>query len=274
LHLLSSEKFSFPHHLVLSNNVELQQEENALNIGIIVFPGSNCDRDCAHVFSEIMGQSVHLIWHQDTSVKGMDAIILPGGFSYGDYLRTGAIARFSPIMKSVAEYARQGGIVMGICNGFQILLEAGLLPGAMLPNRHLSFICEEIYVRVENAATPFTNRCGPGQILKLPIAHAEGNYYTDPVTLAALQANAQIVFRYCDREGHVTTQANPNGSLDNIAGIRNAAGNVLGLMPHPERGAEKALHNEDGMILFQSMLSGLEAHLAGPSVLTSVSKRQ
>ena len=229
-----------------------------MNIGIIVFPGSNCDRDCAHVLSEVMGQSAHLIWHQNTSVNGMDAIILPGGFSYGDYLRTGAIARFSPIMDAVIEFAGRGGMVLGICNGFQILQEAGLLPGAMLRNRHLSFICEDIYVRVENADTPFTNQCEPGQVLLLPIAHADGNYYTDPVTLSALQANAQIVFRYCDREGHVTSQANPNGSLDNIAGIRNAAGNVLGLMPHPERGAESMLHNEDGVLIFRSMLSALE----------------
>jgi len=205
-----------------------------------------------------MGQSTHLIWHHDTSVKGMDAIILPGGFSYGDYLRTGSIARFSPIMDAVAEFAGRGGMVLGICNGFQILLEAGLLPGAMLRNRDLSFICEDAYVRVENADTPFTNQCESGQVLRLPIAHADGNYFTDPVTLSALQANAQIVFRYCDREGHVTSQANPNGSLDNIAGIRNAAGNVLGLMPHPERGAERVLHNEDGVAIFRSMLSALE----------------
>ncbi len=231
-----------------------------MNIGIIVFPGSNCDRDCAHVLSEVMRQASHLIWHQDTSVQGMDAIILPGGFSYGDYLRTGSIARFSPIMDAVAEFAGQGGLVLGICNGFQILLEAGLLPGALLRNRHLSFICEDIYVRVENADTPFTNQCAPGQVLRLPIAHADGNYFTDPVTLSALQANAQIVFRYCDREGNVTSQVNPNGSLDNIAGIRNAAGNVLGLMPHPERGAEKILHNEDGLPIFQSLLSALETN--------------
>jgi phosphoribosylformylglycinamidine synthase I len=161
-------------------------------------------------------------------------------------------------MDAVAEFAERGGMVLGICNGFQILLEAGLLPGAMLRNRDLSFICEDAYIRVENATTPFTNQCKPGQVLRLPIAHADGNYFTDPVTLSALQANAQIVFRYCDREGHVTSQANPNGSLDNIAGIRNAAGNVLGLMPHPERGAESLLHNKDGVTLFQSMLSALE----------------
>ena len=230
----------------------------ALNIGIIVFPGSNCDRDCAYILSDVMGQSAHFIWHQDTSVTGMDAIILPGGFSYGDYLRTGSIARFSPIMNAIAEFAGQGGLILGICNGFQILLEAGLLPGAMLRNRDLSFICEDSYVRVENADTPFTHQCEPGQVLRLPIAHADGNFYTDPVTLSALQANAQIVFRYCDREGNVISPANPNGSLDSIAGIQNATGNVLGLMPHPERGAEMALKNEDGGFIFRSMLSALE----------------
>ena len=228
-----------------------------MNIGIIVFPGSNCDRDCAHVVSGVMEESAHFIWHQETSVKGMDAIILPGGFSYGDYLRTGSIARFSPIMETVIEFANRGGLVLGICNGFQILLEAGLLPGAMLRNKDLSFICEEVYVRVENADTPFTNQCQPGQVLKLPIAHADGNYYTDPVTLSALQANAQIIFRYCDKDGNVLSTANPNGSLDNIAGIRNSQGNVLGLMPHPERCAEAQLGNQDGCSIFLSMLNVL-----------------
>lgn len=238
--------------------MSLCDEAIPLNIGVIVFPGSNCDRDCAHVISEVMGQTSHLIWHQDTSVSGMDAIILPGGFSYGDYLRTGSIARFSPIMEAVAEFAGRGGIVLGICNGFQILLEAGLLPGAMLRNRHLSFICEDCYLRVENTDTPFTLRCKPGQVLRLPVAHADGNFYTDPATLAVLQANRQIVFRYCNEEGRVISQANPNGSLDNIAGLCNAAGNVLGLMPHPERGAEALLNNEDGLIIFQSVLSSIQ----------------
>lgn len=230
-----------------------------MNIGIVVFPGSNCDRDCAHIASEVIGQSAHFIWHQERSLTGMDAILLPGGFSYGDYLRTGAIAHLSPIMKAVKTFANRGGLVLGICNGFQILLESGLLPGAMLRNRDLSFICDDVYVRVENANTPFTNQCQPGQVLKIPIAHAEGNYYTDPVTHSALQANAQIIFRYCDKEGHVTASANPNGSLDNIAGIRNAAGNVLGMMPHPERCSEQALNNLDGLVIFQSMLSSLTA---------------
>ncbi len=228
-----------------------------MNIGIIVFPGSNCDRDCAHVVSEVMGQSAHLIWHQDTSLQGVDAIILPGGFSYGDYLRTGSIARFSPIMEAVTDFAGRGGLVLGICNGFQILLEAGLLPGAMLRNKNLDFICEDVYVRVENADTPFTNQCQSGQVLKLPIAHADGNFYTDPVTFSALQANAQIVLRYCDKDGNVTTTSNPNGSIDNIAGIRNAKGNVLGLMPHPERGSEEVLGNQDGRLIFESLLASL-----------------
>ncbi len=231
-----------------------------MNIGIVVFPGSNCDRDCAHVVSEVMGQSAHLIWHQERSLQAMDAIILPGGFSYGDYLRTGSIARFSPIMETVIEFANHGGLVLGICNGFQILLEAGLLPGAMLRNRGLSFICEDAYIRVENAETPFTNTCDAGRIIKLPIAHAEGNYYTDPVTLSGIQANAQIVFRYCDKDGNTTTTSNPNGSIDNIAGIRNPKGNVLGLMPHPERCAEAIFSNQDGRLIFESMLASLIDH--------------
>ena len=222
--------------------------------GVIVFPGSNCDRDCAHVLSDTLAQDVNLIWHGDTSLDGVDAVVLPGGFSYGDYLRTGAIAQLSPIMNEVKEFARAGGLVLGICNGFQILLEAGLLPGAMLPNIGLSFICDDVRVKVENADTPFTRPYEAGQVLRLPIAHAEGNYHTDPVTLAALQANAQIVFRYCKADGTVTEQANPNGSLDNIAGIRNGAGNVLGLMPHPERCAESVLGNQDGQLLFRSMI--------------------
>jgi len=229
-----------------------------VKIGVLVFPGSNCDHDCEHVFKDVLGQSVEMVWHKETLPAGLDAIVVPGGFSYGDYLRTGAIARFSPVMGAVKEFAEKGGLVLGICNGFQILLEAGLLPGAMLRNRSLHFICKDVYVRVENAATPFTNACKPGQVLKIPIAHAEGNYYTDPVTLAGLQANAQVVFRYCTADGNVTPEANPNGSLDNIAGIRNAEGNVLGMMPHPERCAEDLLGNEDGRIIFQSMIQSLK----------------
>jgi phosphoribosylformylglycinamidine synthase len=230
-----------------------------MNLGVVVFPGSNCDHDCGHVLRDVLGQDVTMVWHKETSLAGLDGVILPGGFSYGDYLRTGAIARFSPVMKAVKQFAAEGGLVLGICNGFQILLEAGLLPGAMLRNRSLHFICRDISVRVENAATPFTGACKPGQVLKIPIAHADGNYYTDPVTLAGLQANAQVIFRYCDQDGKVTPEANPNGSLDNIAGIRNAAGNVLGMMPHPERCAESVLGNEDGRLILASMVEGLKS---------------
>lgn len=229
-----------------------------MNIGVVVFPGSNCDHDCQYVFKDVLGQDVTMVWHKETSLVGLDAVILPGGFSYGDYLRTGAIARFSPVMNAVKQFAASGGHVLGICNGFQILLEAGLLPGAMLRNESLHFICKDVYLKVENAATPFTGLSKPGQVLKVPVAHADGNYYTDPVTLAALQANAQVVFRYCDQDGKVTTEANPNGSLDNIAGIRNAEGNVLGMMPHPERCAELVLGNEDGRLILGAMVEGLK----------------
>jgi phosphoribosylformylglycinamidine synthase I len=229
-----------------------------MNIGVIVFPGSNCDHDCEHVFKDVLAQNVTMVWHKETSLVGLDGVILPGGFSYGDYLRTGAIARFSPVMSAIREFAKSGGLVMGVCNGFQILLEAGLLPGAMLRNRSLHFVCKDVHVRVENAATPFTGACKPGQVLKIPIAHAEGNYYTDPVMLAGLQANAQIVFRYCTPDGRVTLEANPNGSLDNIAAIRSAEGNVLGIMPHPERSAEELMGNEDGRLIFASMLESLK----------------
>jgi phosphoribosylformylglycinamidine synthase len=229
-----------------------------MNIGVVVFPGSNCDHDCKHVLNDVLGQDVTMVWHKETSLTGLDAVILPGGFSYGDYLRTGAIARFSPVMQTVKQFAAEGGLVLGICNGFQILLEAGLLPGAMLRNKSLHFICKDVFVRVENAATPFTNACRPSQVLKIPIAHADGNYCTDPVTLAGLQANAQVILRYCTADGKVTPEACPNGSLDNIAGIRNAEGNVLGMMPHPERCAEAMLGNEDGRAIFQSMIAFLE----------------
>lgn len=225
-----------------------------MNIGVIVFPGSNCDHDCVHVLGDVLGQTVRTIWHKETALDNLDAVVLPGGFSYGDYLRAGAIARFSPVMGAVQQFAAGGGLVLGICNGFQILLEAGLLPGAMLRNESLAFICKDVYVRVENVATPFTRCYESGQVLKMPIAHAEGNYYTDAVTISQLQANAQIVFRYCTRDGHLTGEANPNGSLNNIAGIVNARGNVMGMMPHPERCAEAVLGNDEGRRLFLSML--------------------
>ena len=205
-----------------------------------------------------MGARAEFVWHKDTALPQLDAVIIPGGFSYGDYLRTGAIARFSPVMAAVTRFAEAGGLVLGICNGFQILLEAGLLPGAMLRNRSLSFICRNVRVRVENTATPFTGRCKPGQVLTLPIAHADGNYYTDPATLSSLKANGQVVFRYCTTDGQVTPEANPNGSLDGIAGIANVAGNVMGLMPHPERSAEALLGNEDGRLILFSLLDALK----------------
>ncbi|MEK6694256.1 MAG: phosphoribosylformylglycinamidine synthase subunit PurQ [Nitrospirota bacterium] len=233
-------------------------------IGILVFPGSNCDRDCHHAVEQIMGARAEFIWHKNASLPQLDAVIIPGGFSYGDYLRTGAIARFSPVMAAVTRFAEAGGLVLGICNGFQILLEAGLLPGAMLRNRSLSFICRDVRVRVENTATPFTGRCKPGQVLTLPIAHADGNYYTDQSTLSKLNAQNRIVFRYCTPDGQVTPEANPNGSLDGIAGITNAAGNVLGLMPHPERSAEALLGNEDGRLILFSLLDSIKSGRFAP----------
>ena len=233
-------------------------------IGVLVFPGSNCDRDCHHAVAQVMGARAEFIWHKDVALPQVDAVLIPGGFSYGDYLRTGAIARFSPVMAAVIRFAEAGGLVLGICNGFQILLEAGLLPGAMLRNRSLSFICRDVHVRVENTATPFTGCCKPGQVLTLPIAHAEGNYYTDPATLSSLKARKQVVFRYCTADGQVTPEANPNGSLDNIAGITNAAGNVLGLMPHPERCAEALLGNEDGRLILLSLLDSIKSGRFSP----------
>jgi phosphoribosylformylglycinamidine synthase len=226
-----------------------------MKFGVVVFPGSNCDQDCVYVLKDVLRQPVVTLWHQDTSLKGCDAIVLPGGFSYGDYLRTGAIARFSPIMRSLARFARDGGLVIGICNGFQILLESGLLPGAMLRNTGLKFICKFVSLRVERTDTPFTNRFQPGQVIRMPIAHNEGRYTVDPKTLRDVQQH--VVFRYCTADGHVTQAANPNGSTDGIAGITNVAGNVMGLMPHPERASEVELGSSDGRLVFESMLEAL-----------------
>jgi phosphoribosylformylglycinamidine synthase len=223
-----------------------------MKFGVVVFPGSNCDQDCVHVLKHVLQQPTVMLWHQETSLRGCDAIVLPGGFSYGDYLRTGAIARFSPIMAVVRRFAAEGGLVIGICNGFQILLEAGLLPGAMLRNTGLRFICKFVHLRVERADTPFTNRYTPGQVIRLPIAHNEGRWTIDPRELDDVRE--QVAFRYCDAQGRVTDVANPNGSMDAIAGITNRAGNVLGLMPHPERAAEAALGSEDGRLVFASMI--------------------
>ncbi len=228
-----------------------------MKFGVLVFPGSNCDHDAYHVISKHVGQPVSFIWHKETDLSGYDALIIPGGFAYGDYLRAGALARFSPVMNSVQQFAARGGFVLGICNGFQILCEAGLLPGALMRNRDLHFICAHVNVRVETNDTPFTNELPRGTILRLPIAHAEGNYTCDAATLAELQRENRIIFRYCDVDGHTTAAANPNGALDNIAGICNRARNVLGLMPHPERACEDLLGSADGRGLFRSLSATL-----------------
>lgn len=225
--------------------------------GVIVFPGSNCDHDCYHVLKHVFGQDTRYIWHKETDLRGYDCIILPGGFSYGDYLRTGAIARFSPVMKEVSSVARKGGLVLGICNGFQILTEAGLLRGVLMRNKTLRFICENVHIRVENDKTPFTGQYRRGQVLKVPIAHADGNYFADMDTIKRLEDNNQIVFRYSTPDGQITEDANPNGSIGNIAGICNEEGNVLGMMPHPERVCEAILGGEDGRGVFESILATL-----------------
>ena len=230
-----------------------------MKFGIIVFPGSNCDHDAYHVISKQVGQPVDFIWHRDTDLNSFDALIIPGGFSYGDYLRAGALARFSPVMDSVKKFAATGGFVLGICNGFQILCEAGLLPGALIRNRDLNFICEHLCVSVETSDTPYTNEMTPGSVLRIPIAHAEGNYVCDDATLAELQREDRIVFRYCEPGGAITEAANPNGSRDNIAGICNHSRNVLGLMPHPERACEDLLGSSDGRDIFRSLAATLAA---------------
>lgn len=229
-----------------------------MKFGVVVFPGSNCDADCYNVVRDVLGQEADYLWHKQGSVKGCDALILPGGFSYGDYLRTGAIARFSPIMPAVVDFASQGGLVIGICNGFQILLEAGLLPGAMLRNRSLKFICNGVNLKVQRTDTAFTNQLLPGEIIKVPIAHGEGNYFCDAPTLAALQKDNRILFTYCDQSGMESEEANPNGSVANIAGIMNEGGNVMGMMPHPERCSEEILGGSDGYNIFASMLQSFQ----------------
>jgi phosphoribosylformylglycinamidine synthase I len=225
-----------------------------LKFGIVVFPGSNCDHDAHYVAGEIMNQDARFIWHKESSLGDMDVVILPGGFSYGDYLRCGAIARFSPIMKEVVRFADNGGIVVGICNGFQVLTEAGLLPGVLLRNKSLRFICKYVHIKVENAATRFTSACSKGDVLEVPVAHGDGNYFADEDTIRKLKDNNQVVFTYCSRDGSTTEEANPNGSLLSIAGIVNEEGNVLGMMPHPERAADAALGHTDGQKVFQSII--------------------
>lgn len=231
-----------------------------MKFGVVQFPGSNCDDDAYHAVGSVIGEPVDFIWHQSENLSGYDAILFPGGFSYGDYLRTGAIARFSPVMRSLERFAKSGGLVLGVCNGFQILLEAGLLPGAMLRNQGLRFLCRQVHIRVENTDTPFTCAARPGQVLKVPIAHMEGNYFCDPETLATLERNNQILFRYARPDGSVDPQdreSNPNGSLAAIAGICNRERNVAGLMPHPERAAETALGSADGLVILRSMAETL-----------------
>lgn len=225
--------------------------------GVIVFPGSNCDHDAYHALAHVMNANARFLWHKDTDLSGIDFLLVPGGFSYGDYLRSGAIARFSPIMQEVTRFALKGRPVLGICNGFQILLEAGLLPGAMLHNEKLRFVCKQTYLRCETTDTLFTQSLKPKQVLQVPVAHGEGNYFTDQDTLKQLQDNDQIVFRYCDAGGNTNKEANFNGSIDNIAGICNKQRNVMGLMPHPERAVEKKLGSEDGKLIFESILNEL-----------------
>jgi phosphoribosylformylglycinamidine synthase len=235
-----------------------------MKFGVVVFPGSNCDHDAYHVISKVIGQPVDFVWHRDTSLEGYDCVVLPGGFSYGDYLRTGAIASLSPIMRSVVEFAGRGGYVLGICNGFQILCEAGLLPGALLRNSGLAFVCKHVNLRVERPDTVFTRDYERGQVLSIPVAHGEGNFFCDDETLARLEGEGQVVFRYVDASGAPTDEANPNGSLNSIAGIINREGNVLGMMPHPERASEEALRSADGRGIFTSLAAAI-AELAKAS---------
>jgi len=224
-----------------------------VKFGVVTFPGSNCDYD-AYSAIKLLGEDVEFLWHQSADINGCEAIILPGGFSYGDYLRSGAIARFSPIVKSIIKFAADGGLVIGVCNGFQVLVESGFLPGALMRNEHLRFSCKFVYLRVERTDNPFTSGCQPGEILKIPIAHKDGNYYTFQGDLEALKENNQILLRYCDINGNITKESNPNGSMDNIAGICNQEGNVVGMMPHPERAVEELLGSDDGRKIFQSII--------------------
>ena len=228
-----------------------------MKFGVIVFPGSNCDHDAYYALGAVAGQQVTYLWHESADLENCDAVILPGGFAFGDYLRTGAIARFSPVMESVTRFAKSGGLVLGICNGFQILCEAGLLPGALMRNAGLKYICRPVHVRVETTDTPFTNACRQGEVLNIPIGHMEGNYFCEPETLAQLQRENRALFRYCDAQGRATAEANPNGSLDNIAGIRNPGRNVCGMMPHPDRSSELQLGSADGLKIFQSLVGAL-----------------
>ena len=223
----------------------------------MIFPGSNCDYDTLYVLKEVLNQDAIFLWHKEHDLKNVDCVILPGGFSYGDYLRSGSIAAFSPLMQEVKDFALSGGLVLGICNGFQVLLELGLLPGAMLRNKNLKFLCQFVHLRVDNEATPFTNKAKKGQVLKIPIAHYDGNFFSPPDTIQEIMANNQIVLRYSDARGQLSEEANVNGSLESIAGLINSAGNIMGMMPHPERASEALLGSEDGRIIFESIIKGL-----------------
>ncbi len=228
-----------------------------MKFGVVIFPGSNCDYDAYYALKNIYKQKTTFLWHKEHDLKNVDCVILPGGFSYGDYLRSGSIAAFSPLMQEVKEFALRGGLVLGICNGFQILLELGLLPGAMLRNEKLKFLCQFVHIRVENNKTPFSHQAKKGQILKIPIAHFDGNYFASPETILEIKKNSQIVFRYSDAKGQLNEEANVNGSAESIAGLINKAGNVLGMMPHPERASEVLLGSEDGRIIFESIIAKL-----------------
>jgi phosphoribosylformylglycinamidine synthase subunit PurQ / glutaminase len=245
------------------------KERAPMKFGVVQFPGSNCDEDAYHAVAAIIHLPVEFIWHQSENLAGCDVVILPGGFAYGDYLRTGAIARFSPVMKSVDRFARSGGLVLGICNGFQILLEAGLLPGAMMRNKGLRYLCRHVHIRVESTDTPFTCAAQAGQVLKIPIAHNEGNYFCEPAALAELEKNGQIIFHYVQPDGADAAEndreANPNGSLHAIAGICNRERNVLGLMPHPERAVESPLGSSDGLVIFRSVVASFSRQSAVPA---------
>ena len=230
-----------------------------MKFGVLVFPGSNCDHDTYHVLAELAHQPVTFLWHDSEDLEGCDAILVPGGFAYGDYLRTGAIARFSPVMQSVKKFADEGGLVLGICNGFQILCESGLLPGALLRNAGLKYICKQVHLRAETTNSPFTQTLRKGEVLKIPIGHMEGNYFCDAATLDALRSEDRIAFRYATPQGAITAEANPNGSLDNIAGILNEGRNVLGMMPHPDRSSEAMLGSADGWKIFESLIATLAA---------------
>ncbi len=228
-----------------------------MKFGIVALPGSNCDHDALHVAGTVLGAETTLLWHKSTSLEEVDCVIIPGGFSYGDYLRAGALASFAPIMEPIRQHAAAGGLVLGICNGFQVLTEAGLLPGALLRNGDLRFICRDVHLRVESTSAPLTAALSPGEILRVPIAHGEGNYFADAATLDELERNDQVLFRYCDSEGRITKEANPNGSSRNIAGICNSGRNVIGMMPHPERCSEEAMGNTDGLRLFRSLMDSM-----------------